>query len=216
MEYNTERPGMKIAEYGRNVQKMVEHIKSLPTKEERSDAARQVISIMTILNPQLKEQNEYKQKLWDHLFMIAGFDLDVEAPFPMPDPAVISAPPQKPSYASNHIKYRYYGKNVERMIRHAVDLPEGAEKDAFVNSLASYMKMAYRVWNEDKVPDEVIIKHIAELSGGKIQVTEITDFPMHTENYQPQRKLNRPYQQNNQQNRQNRNNQRKNYRRNQG
>jgi hypothetical protein len=215
MEYNTARPGMMIAEYGRNVQKMVEHIKTLPTKEERNDAAQQVIGVMTTLNPQLKEQIEYKQKLWDHLFMIAGFDLDVDSPFPKPDPKVYSTPPQKPSYASNHIKYRYYGKNVERMIRHAVTVPEGPQRDAFVNALASYMKMAYRVWNEDKVPDEVIIKHVAELSNGEINITSISDFPMHTESYQPRKNTNnRPHQNNNRQNRNQ--NQKKNFRRNQG
>lgn len=176
MEYNTSRPNLKIPEYGRNVQKMVEHLKTLPTKEERSQAANSIISVMVALNPQLKEQSEYKQKLWDHLFLIGNYDLDIDSPFPPPTRAEMEAPPQKPEYASNHIKYRYYGKNVERMIKHAIDMPEGPMKDNFVNALASYMKMAYRMWNEEKVPDEVILKHLVELSHGKLQLDSIYDL----------------------------------------
>jgi hypothetical protein len=183
MEYNTGRGEMRIAEYGRNIQKMIAHIKTLPTKEERNKAANAVVNIMTILNPEIRQQSEYKHKLWDHLFVIAGYDLDIDAPFPVPPPLDQAPPPIKPSYSSNHIKYRYYGKNVERMIQKASAMEPGAERDAFVNALASYMKMAYRVWNEDKVPDEIIIKHVAELSKGKLEIDSITEFAVHNENY---------------------------------
>lgn len=176
MEYNTARTELKIQEYGRNVQKMIEYIKTLPDIEDRTKAAQSVISIMVALNPQLKEQTEYKQKLWDHLFLISGYDLDVNAPYPMPSPAERYKQPKKPSYSSNHIKYRYYGKNVEIMIKAAIEMEESEEKKAFVNALASYMKMAYRLWNEEKVPDEVILKHLSELSKGKLHLDEINDL----------------------------------------
>src|ERR1017187_7451590 len=162
MKYNTARDELKIAEYGRNVQKMVAHLKTLPLKEDRTRAANTIINVMVMLNPALKEQSEYKHKLWDHLYYLADFDLDVDSPFPPPAPLEEIPRPTKPAYSSNHIKYRYYGKNIERMLQRATEMEDGPAKSAFVNALASYMKMAHRVWNEDKVPDEVIINHIKD------------------------------------------------------
>jgi molybdopterin converting factor small subunit len=188
MRYNTAREELKIAEYGRNVQKMVAHIKTLPDKEERNKAANTVVNIMVTLNPALKEQSEYKHKLWDHLFMMADYDLDVDSPFDKPVPEEALLKPNKPAYSSNHIKYRYYGKNVELMIKKAEDMEDGPAKSSFVNALASYMKMAHRVWNEDKVPDEIIIQHITDYSKGAIVVTEINEFAAHNENFNPKPK----------------------------
>ncbi len=214
MQYNTARPQLKISEYGRNVQEMVEHIKTLPTKEERTKAAHGVINIMILLNPSLKEQSEYRQKLWDHLFIISGYDLDVDAPYPMPTPPENLPAPHKPAYASNHIRFRFYGKNVEKLVKKATEMEEGPQKDAFVNALASFMKMAHRVWNEDKVPDEQIMEHMRLLSAGKINMTQINEFAAHNENFNP-----KPRRDNNQQNRQHNNRnknqgQKKNFRKN--
>jgi hypothetical protein len=190
MKYNTAREELKIAEYGRNVQKMVDHIKTLPDKEERTHAAQTLINIMVTLNPGLKEQSEYKHKLWDHLYIIADYDLDVDSPYDPPLPLEQVAKPQKPAYSSNHIKYRFYGKNVERMINRASEMEEGPAKKEFVNAMASFMKMAHRVWNEDKVPDEIIINHIKELSQGKVIVTEINEFAAHNEDFVPKKQKN--------------------------
>jgi hypothetical protein len=213
MQYNTARPQLKISEYGRNVQEMVQHIKTLPTKEERTKAAHAVINIMINLNPALKEQSEYRQKLWDHLFIIGGYDLDVESPYPAPTPPEMLPAPYKPSYASNHIRFRFYGKNVEKLVAKAMEMEEGPQKDAFVNALASFMKMAHRVWNEDKVPDEQIMEHMRLLSGGKIIMTQINEFAAHNENFNP--KPRRDSNQNRPHNRNNKNqNQKKNFRKN--
>lgn len=190
MKYNTAREELKIAEYGRNIQKMVAYIKSLPDKEERTKAANTVINVMVTLNPLLKEQSEYRHKLWDHLYIIADYDLDVDSPFPPPTPLEQVAKPNKPAYASNHIRYRFYGKNVERMINRAADMEDGPAKNEFVNALASFMKMAHRVWNEDKVPDEIIIQHIHDLSKGKVIVSEIREFAAHNEDFQPKKQKN--------------------------
>jgi hypothetical protein len=193
MQYNTTRGPLKIGEYGRSVQEMVAHIKSLPDKEQRTKAANTLVQIMITLNPQLKEQSEYKHKLWDHLFMMADYDLDVDSPFEKPDPIEKAGRPEKPAYASNHIRFRYYGKNVERMIAKATEMEDGPEKQAMVNALGSYMKMAYRVWNEDHVPDEIIINHIDLMSKGALKPTEIKTFAVHSEEYKPrQNKQNRP------------------------
>jgi hypothetical protein len=187
MKYNTAREELKIAEYGRNVQKMVAHIKSLPDKEERTKAANTLINIMVTLNPLLKEQSEYKHKLWDHLYIIADYELDVDSPYPPPARPEEVAKPQKPAYSSNHIKFRFYGKNVELMIKKAAEMEEGPGKAEFVNALASFMKMAHRVWNEDKVPDEIIIQHIKDYSKGQVIVTEIREFAAHNEDFQPKK-----------------------------
>lgn len=192
MKYNTSRVELKFPEYGRSVQKMVDHIKTLPDKAERTKAANTLVNIIVSLNPALKEQSEYKHKLWDHLYYIADFDFDVDSPFPPPTPLELAPKPQKPSYASNHIRYRFYGKNVELMINKAIEMEDGPEKNAFVNALGSYMKMAHRVWNEDKVPDEIIIQHIKEFSKGAIEVTEINEFAAHNENFNPPKKNNQP------------------------
>jgi hypothetical protein len=190
MKYNTAREELKYPEYGRVVQKMVDHMKTLPDREQRTKAASTIVNIIVTLNPSLKDQSEYKHKLWDHLYFIADFDLDIEAPFPPPPPPELVSKPAKPAYSSNHIKYRFYGKNVEKMIQKAVEMEEGPDKKAFVNALASYMKMAHRVWNEDKVPDEIIIQHIKEFTKGAIVVTEINEFAAHNENFNPKPKQN--------------------------
>jgi hypothetical protein len=184
MKYNTARPQLRIPEYGRNVQKMAEFIKTLPTKEQRIQAANALIGIMANLNPQLKDQGDFRQKLWDHLYIIAGYELDVDTQYAPPPRPEEMPRPQKPSYALNHIKYRYYGKNVELMIKKAAQMEEGPMKAAFLNALASYMKMAYRVWNDDKVPDNVVIEHIREISRGQVELKEINEFATHNENYQ--------------------------------
>src|SRR5688500_6538377 len=134
MEYNTTRGKLKIGEYGRSVQEMVAYMKTLPEKDDRTKAANTLIQVMTTLNPQLKEQAEYRHKLWDHLFMMAEYELDVDAPFPVPNPIEKAGRPQLPAYSSNHIRFRYYGKNVERMISKATDMEDGPEKQSMVNA----------------------------------------------------------------------------------
>ena len=183
MEYNTVRAPMRISEYGRNVQRMAAHIKTLATKAERTTAANTLINVMGQLNPTVKEQSDYKQKLWDHLFMIAGYELDVDAPFPKPEPPLPNVRPNKPSYNNNRIRYRYYGRNVELMLKKAAAMDPSPSKEAFLNVIASFMKMAYRVWNDDKVPDNIIIEHIRELTGGKAELKEINEMAAHNENF---------------------------------
>ncbi len=177
---------MRIAEYGRSVQKMIDKLKEISDRAERTKAAYNVVHVMTLLNPSVRDLADYKNKLWDHLFMIAEFDLDVDSPYPMPDPDELAAKPLKPKYPSNHIQYRFYGRIVEEMIKKGMEMEEGPARDGFLNTLASYMKMSYRNWNEDKVPDEIIIKHIRELSKGKLVLEGFTELSAHAE-VQPQK-----------------------------
>ncbi|MCX6350694.1 MAG: DUF4290 domain-containing protein [Bacteroidetes bacterium] len=200
MDYNSQRPKMTISEYGRGIQQMVAHIKTLPTKEERIKAAHATINAMLVLNPQLRELSDSKQTLWDHIYIMAGYELDIDSPFPIPEPLEKMGPPIKPSYNNHRIKYRYYGRYSGSMIQKALEMEAGERKDAFLNTLGSYMKMAFRVWNDDKAPDSLVIQHIRELSGGEIELKEIAEMASHNENFQTRTSKN------NQRNNKNRNN----------
>ena len=144
-DYNTTRKKLILAEYGRNVQNMVKYIVDLPTKDERNRYAQVVIDLMGFLNPHLRDVADFKHKLWDHLHIISDFKM---------------------------IKYKHYGKTVELMISRAKNIEEPERKQAMVQSIANFMKMAYVTWNKDSVADETIIKDLREMSNGALQLEE--------------------------------------------
>ena len=184
MEYNTARGHLIIPEYGRTVQNLAEYICTIPEREERNRAANSLIKIMGQVNPQPKEQGDPMQKLWHHLYVLTNFKLDVDSPFGKPEPNSVLFTKAKPIvYVHNRIKYRHYGKTIEEMLKYAATMDEGPEKVAFANALASYMKMAYWMWNNDKVPDSVVLDNIREMTGGKVVLSEIKEFAAHTESY---------------------------------
>jgi len=172
MEYNSSRNQLVIPEYGRNVQKLIEYAIELEDREERNKLAKAIISIMAILNPQLKDITDYKQKLWDHLFIISNFKLDVDSPFPIPDATTVHAKPQPVSYPNNKIKYKHYGKTMEVVISEIVKMEDGPEKIYMITSVANFMKQSYVNWNRDSVADETIFDQLKELSKGKVQIPE--------------------------------------------
>jgi hypothetical protein len=174
MEYNTSREQLVIPEYGRCIQQMVQHAKTLETQEERTKAAKTIVNVMAILNPQLKDMTDYKHKLWDHLFIIADFDLDCESPYPMPDREITKLKPKPLPYPQKNIKLRHYGSIVESMIVEAKKLEEGAEKEQIKESIANFMKMSYLTWNRDTVSDELIFEQLKDLSGGFLTLPEET------------------------------------------
>lgn len=171
-DYNTTRPRLLMAEYGRNVQNMINYVLTLEDKEERNKYAQAVIELMGQLNPHLRDVTDFKHKLWDHLFIISDFALDVESPFPVPSKESIYAKPHPLKYPSNHIKFKHYGKTLEYMIEKARILPESERKTQFVNSLASFMKMSYIGWNKDTVSDETIVSDLSDLSNHELNVEE--------------------------------------------
>lgn len=176
MEYNSAREQMIIPEYGRNVQKMVQYAATIPDKEQRNSAVQAIVRIIADMNPQMKDQQEFIHKVWDHIYMMADYDLDIDSPFPPPDPETVNEKPERLPYSRNRIRYRYYGKNVEAMINKAMEMEDGDTKDYFINAIASYMKMSYRIWNEEKVSDEIIIHHLDELSGGVFKLDRINEL----------------------------------------
>lgn len=172
MEYNTSLPYMVIPEYGRNIQKMIDFALTVEDREERNRVARAIINVMGQLNPHLRDVTDFKHKLWDHLFIISDFKLDVDSPYPIPERESLNTKPQKVNYPTGDIRYRHYGKTVERMIEHGMKLEEGPEKEAFTEVLANLMKRSYLAWNRDSVNDEVILQHLEELSKGKLKLTD--------------------------------------------
>ena len=170
--YNTERKSLKLPEYGRNVQKMVEYLRSIPDREKRNEQARAVIKVMETVNPQVHLQENYEQKLWDHLFIIADFNLDVDSPYPMPSPDKFTAPPAMIPIRKKPIRAAHYGRNIESIIDLIAGMEDGETKTAMLRSLAGYMRQQYLIWNKDTVSDETIFSDIEALSDGRIQVPE--------------------------------------------
>ena len=172
LEYNTQRGILLISEYGRNVQKMVEMALAIEDREKRTKAAHNIVNVMALLNPQVREIADFKQKLWDHLFIISDFKIDVDSPYPVPEKSKYHERPKPLAYPTSSIRYKYYGKVMEDMIRKIADLPDGTVKDQIVHNLANFMKMSYLTWNKDSVDDSTIVNHLNELSGGKLKLHE--------------------------------------------
>ena len=138
--------------------------------EERNKVAKSIISIMGNMNPHLRDVPDFQHKLWDQLFIISDFKLDVESPFPKPTREMLAERPDMLKYPENNPKYRFYGNNIKRMIDAAKDLEEGDFKEALVLTIANHMKKSYLNWNRDSVDDEVIFDHLKDLSNGKINL----------------------------------------------
>ena len=170
--YNTERVKLYIPEYGRNVQKMVDYLKNIEDRQKRNEQAKAVIKVMEILNPAVHLQDNYEQKLWDHLFIISGFDLDVDAPYPMPAPESLQERPQPVPIQKKPIKANHYGRNIESIIDLIAEQEEGEVKVSMIRSLAIYMRQQYLIWNKDTVSDETIFQDIEKLSDGRVKVPE--------------------------------------------
>lgn len=172
LDYNTQRGKLRMPEYGRNVQKMIEYVKSLPEKEKRDEQAKAVVKVMETLNTQVHLQENWEQKLWDHLHIISGFDIDVDSPYPAPEPeSLVSAPAPIPC-KRKPIKATHYGRNIESIIDLIADQPDGEVKTAMIRSLAIYMRQQYLIWNKDSVSDETIFQDIEKLSDYRIKVPE--------------------------------------------
>ena len=166
-DYNSSRKKLILPEYGRNIQKMVNHIKTIEDRDERNKAAQTVIGVMGNLNPHLRDVNDFKHKLWDHLAIIADFDLDIDSPYPWPEPESLQTKPDKvPYHQHRRIAKKHYGRSIVLMIEKAVALEAGEEKDDLVKMIAYHMKKSYLTWNREAVSDSEIFTDMKTLSGG--------------------------------------------------
>lgn len=161
---------LAIPEYGRHIHKMIQQVLAEEDKKERNKQAQAIIGIMGNLNPHLRDVADFQHKLWDQLFIMSDFKLDVDAPFPKPDAEVLAAPPTPLAYPQSFPKYRFYGNNIKGMIDVIVKWEEGDLKQALVYVIANHMKKCFLNWNKDTVDDKVIFGHLAELSDGKIVI----------------------------------------------
>jgi hypothetical protein len=170
IEYNTEREHLIIPEYGRHLQKMVNYAKELPTKEERNKVAKSIINVMGNMQPHLRDVPDFQHKLWDQLFIIADFELDVDSPYPTTTKEELNEKPEPLKYPQNFPKYRFYGNNIKTMIDVANTWEDGELKEALIYTIANHMKKCFLNWNKDTVEDDVIFSHLYELSEGKINL----------------------------------------------
>ena len=172
LDYNTGREKLQMPEYGRGVLKMVEQMRLEEDREKRSRQAHAIVKVMELLNPQVHTQENYEQKLWDHLYLIAGFDLDVDSPYPAPSKESFTTRPVPLPMKGEKIKAAHYGRNIEKIIDLLCAEPESQTKAEMVRLLALYMRQQYLIWNKDSVADETIFSDIEKLSDYRLKVPE--------------------------------------------
>ena len=189
LEYNTERNDVRLKEYGRNIQKLVNHIKTIEDNEKRSAYAQTLTDLMKQINPNLKNNQENDQKVWDDLYIISNFDLDIEAPFPMPEKSAIGKKPQRMAYKNSKIKYMHYGRSVEIMIEQAIQMEDPESKKSAVIHIGRLMKGFYNTWNKDNIDDEIILKQIKQLSNNQldIDIEEVKEYGLFNNNIKEKR-----------------------------
>lgn len=169
MEYNTTRNHLIMKEYGRHIQKMVEYLLTIQDKEERQRNAYAVIELMGFLNPHLKNVEDFRHKLWDHLFLISDFKLDVDSPYPIPTRETLKAKPDVLGYPKQYPKFRHLGKNIEVVIDKALKEENPEKKQGFANAVAYYMKLTYSNWHKELVHDDNIQTELSSITNGELE-----------------------------------------------
>jgi hypothetical protein len=172
MEYNTQLPKLEIPEYGRNIQVMIDYCITIEDREERNKCAKAIIQIMGQLNPHLRDIADFTHKLWDHLFLISKFKLDVDSPYPKPNAETFTTKPKLVPYPATKIRYKHYGKTIERIIDVAKTFEEGPEKKELTRLIANHLKKSYVNWNKDSVTDDIIFKQFKEMTNNELMIDE--------------------------------------------
>lgn len=220
-DYNTQRTSLDLSEYGRHVQEYIQHIQQLPDKAQRTTWTHNLVQIMATLNPEIKQQANYKEILWSHILHLTDFSLDVDCPFDIKQIDVTNNKPATIGYADANIRFRFYGRNLQMMIDKAASMDATELRQDLVNMIASFMYNSCKAWNNENLSNEVIADHLMTLSKGKLQLSgeEITvsaDTQLAQPNKNWQQGKKNHFQRNNKNNKNNRNNNNrngKNYRR---
>ena len=179
LTYNTEKEQIVISEYGRCIQEMIKKLPEIEDREQRTEAAKYIISVMVQMNPSIKQSSDYEHKLWDHLYMISGYQLDVDSPYAPPVPMEKQRKPQHIGYQNNDIKYGHYGQYLIKMIEAASREENDEIREALAYSLASQMKRNYLDWNKSVVNDQVIIDDLKKISGGRLVIADESKLNNH-------------------------------------
>ncbi|MBE6301328.1 MAG: DUF4290 domain-containing protein [Parabacteroides distasonis] len=174
MRYNTEEKKLALPEYGRNIQNMVDYCVAIEDREERQQCADTIINIMGNMFPHLRDVNDFKHILWDHLAIMSDFKLDIDYPYEIVKKEDLNTRPPRLPYSNSRIRYRHYGKTLEKMIQKATEFEPGVEKEVLVKLLATQMKKSFLNWNKESVEDTKIFKDLEELSEGQIVLNEET------------------------------------------
>lgn len=172
LTYNTEKEQIVISEYGRCVQEMIKKLPEIEDRAERTEAAKYIISVMVQMNPNIRQSSDFEHKLWDHLYMISGYNLDVDGPYAPPTPLSQQKKPQHIGYQNNTIKYGHYGQYLIKMIEAASKEENDEVREALAYSLAAQMKRNYLDWNKSVVTDQVIIDDLKAISGGRLVIAD--------------------------------------------
>lgn len=190
MEYNTDRNHLVIQEYGRNVQKMIEYLLTIEDPETRQRNTEVVVELMGMLNPHLRNVEDFRHKLWDHLFLIADFKLDVESPYPIPTRELLQKRPDRLPYPKRYPKYRHFGKNLETIITKALQEKDETIKDGLTQYIGNYMKLAYVNWHKEAVHDDMITNELADLTAGQLRYENDHSIAAYTEGFRPVKRKN--------------------------
>jgi len=205
MEYNTQRAQLLLPEYGRNVQNMIAHAHEIENREERNLAAKAIIEVMGQLNPHLRDEDDYRHKLWTHLFIMSGFQLDVDSPYELPNIEILYEKPKHMEYPSTKIKFGHYGKYTEKILNKVSEESDKDTKEYLTGTMANFMKKQFLTYNNDAVENNVIALQLAELTNGKLTLDNPENL-IHTNQIlksigaQPNRKKQNPSSKNNQNN----------------
>lgn len=175
LEYNSERPHLIIPEYGRHIQKLIDYCVKIEDDEERDKMAKAIVDVMGNLQPHLRDVPDFKHKLWDQLFIMSDFKLNVTPPFGKIDREIFEEKPEPLAYPKSATKYKFYGTNIQTMIDTALTWEKGEQREALYFAIANHMKKCYLNWNKDTVEDTVIFKHLLDLSGGKIDLEPLNE-----------------------------------------
>ena len=172
--YNTERGQIIISEYGRNMQEMIRHLMEIEDRQKRTEAAQFIIQVMAQMNPQVKQSDDYIHKLWDHLYIISDYQLDVDNPFPAPQPMNKDSKPQRVGYQNHDIKYGHYGYYMAKMIEIASEREDDNMRQALAYSIANQMKRNFMEWSGNMVNDQQIIDDLKAMSNGRLALPDET------------------------------------------
>ena len=170
--YNFDRKKMHLPEYGRNIFKMVEFLQTIEDRSLRNQQAQVVIDVMRNINNHLRDTDELKHKLWDHLFIISDFNLDVDSPYPKPDPDVITPQPECMDYPDHRVARRHYGKYIEKMVQNLQFVEDGEDRKDLLVNIAKYMRNKSHEYNQEYPSNEVIVNDIKQMSRNTVEVED--------------------------------------------
>ena len=170
LDYNTQREKLLMPEYGREIQKMVDYAVSLPSRDERLKCAKSIVRIMLTKVPQIRENVNYEQTLWDHLYLMSDKQLDIDWPFDVSGAEKIYSKPQPIPLPQNRIKLRHYGRLVEELLGEIKEMPAGEQRDELVRQTANQMKRDLLTWGHGSADDEKVADDLARLTDGAIQL----------------------------------------------